>query len=381
MSADERASSERDGDSFESAEDDSASDASASEQAGAGPHAYLGALSEVETHIPADGLLQLPLFVTPQVVLFPGGTLPLKEHATRSAQLAALEAMLAAPPETRGVLGVVESHRIAPGDVCCVARVQRMRHHEDGSLRVVAVGAARGLVQRVWFSAAGAPTADVQLLPDELPPAWPPAACTHAAAFVQRLVSARRLAARLAVAPAVAALAPDAGALAAQSPTELSYWAASHLPLDVAQRRALLAAPSTPLRLHALLRLAARLGDLRCAACHRVWARATDVVRLSAEVASGGTFVNPHGFVHGMLTVAAVCDLQLVGQPTAQDSWFAGYNWTIAYCARCHQHAGWRFSRSGPPADGGSAEPTLFWGLRQGAFAQDMHAETSDEGG
>ena len=27
-----------------------------------------------------------------------------------------------------------------------------------------------------------------------------------------------------------------------------------------------------------------------------------------------------------------------------EDSWFPGYSWTIAYCASCYSHLGWRFT-------------------------------------
>jgi hypothetical protein len=34
----------------------------------------------------------------------------------------------------------------------------------------------------------------------------------------------------------------------------------------------------------------------------------------------------------------------LQGRPSTQDSWFPGYAWTIAYCARCYSHLGWKFT-------------------------------------
>jgi hypothetical protein len=34
----------------------------------------------------------------------------------------------------------------------------------------------------------------------------------------------------------------------------------------------------------------------------------------------------------------------LHGGPSTQDSWFPGYAWTIAYCLRCHNHLGWKFT-------------------------------------
>ena len=33
--------------------------------------------------------------------------------------------------------------------------------------------------------------------------------------------------------------------------------------------------------------------------------------------------------------------------PPSEDSWFPGYSWTIAYCATCYGHLGWRFTLDG----------------------------------
>ena len=49
-------------------------------------------------------------------------------------------------------------------------------------------------------------------------------------------------------------------------------------------------------------------------------------------------------------------------QPVAQDSWFPGYAWTVAYCSACFAHMGWRFT----PVTRGRAlsGAQSFWGLR-----------------
>lgn len=50
--------------------------------------------------------------------------------------------------------------------------------------------------------------------------------------------------------------------------------------------------------------------------------------------------------IHQTVTIKSIvpgaCLLQ--GPPTAQDSWFPGYAWTIAYCSGCYAHLGWRFT-------------------------------------
>jgi hypothetical protein len=37
----------------------------------------------------------------------------------------------------------------------------------------------------------------------------------------------------------------------------------------------------------------------------------------------------------------------------AEDSWFPGYCWTIAYCAACYAHLGWKFTLAGAGGGGG----------------------------
>ena len=52
----------------------------------------------------------------------------------------------------------------------------------------------------------------------------------------------------------------------------------------------------------------------------------------------------------------------LHGLPTTDWSWFEGYSWQIAVCARCYAHLGWRYVWAGPPE---ALQPST-----QGAAAQ-----------
>lgn len=64
--------------------------------------------------------------------------------------------------------------------------------------------------------------------------------------------------------------------------------------------------------------------------------------------------------VHGLQTVSSVQrrDIELVGQPETEYSWFPGYAWTIAQCRTCGGHLGWRFT-----ATNEELRPQTFWGL------------------
>jgi len=54
-------------------------------------------------------------------------------------------------------------------------------------------------------------------------------------------------------------------------------------------------------------------------------------------------FTNPAGqaFQIGCFAKAPGCVLE--GRAWSEHSWFPGYRWTVALCARCGNHLGWRF--------------------------------------
>lgn len=84
---------------------------------------------------------------------------------------------------------------------------------------------------------------------------------------------------------------------------------------------------------------------VRCAVCdHRISERAYRI-----EMAGGHehTFVNPHGiaFVIGCFVAAPGC-IHL-GATEEAFSWFPGYSWQVAACARCRSHVGWIYRLAG----------------------------------
>src|SRR5262245_38339647 len=65
---------------------------------------------------------------------------------------------------------------------------------------------------------------------------------------------------------------------------------------------------------------------------------------------SGGhehTFVNPHGIVHriGCFNAAPGCAHE--GATETAFSWFPGWTWQVAVCARCRAHVGWIYRNAG----------------------------------
>ena len=65
--------------------------------------------------------------------------------------------------------------------------------------------------------------------------------------------------------------------------------------------------------------------------------RMGDLVAMS-EAGAAGAFLNPHGFVHDMVTLGGTVNVMPHGRPETLNSWFPGYAWTLAYCRSCSLH-------------------------------------------
>ena len=334
-----------------------------------GAAGYLGVLEArpcSEHGLPLGALLSLPLLVTPQVVLFPGTTLPLRSHVS-SPRWRMLDALLHG--SGAGLLATACGDD--PGEVCCVARIERASRLQGDAAELVAVarGVARAELLSVSASGDDALLATLRLLHEASDrPQQPPLLSAHAATSVWRAHRPEALAARLRSAPALMALT-DAAQLAALTPAQLSWHAASKLPLDVRERHALLQEASATVRMLRLLAVVGEDAVLRCASCATRWADGRHILKTGAT----GAFVNPHGYVHDMLTVSAASNLFAHGPPDTRDSWFQGFAWQIAHCLSCFSHAGWLFTAV-PGATRyaqGEPLPEAFWGLRQGSFTHD----------
>jgi cereblon len=77
------------------------------------------------------------------------------------------------------------------------------------------------------------------------------------------------------------------------------------------------------------------------------------------------TFVNPHGFLHEVVTVRWAKNLAMAGPPTTEFTWYPGYAWEIAWCGRCRAHVGWSFTAVSHET------PARFWALRRDCVIED----------
>ncbi|XP_028164628.1 protein cereblon [Ostrinia furnacalis] len=141
-----------------------------------------------------------------------------------------------------------------------------------------------------------------------------------------------------------------------EDPVSLSFWVASNLALSARDRLALFAVDNALLRLHMELRLIARKSVLCCSACMTEIARREHIFPMSSEGVHSN-YTNLGGYMHDIVTVSAA-SVALDGAPSAEYSWFPGYTWTIALCATCTHHVGWRFD-----AMKARLRPTQFFAL------------------
>jgi len=124
---------------------------------------------------------------------------------------------------------------------------------------------------------------------------------------------------------------------------------------------------------------------LLCASCNAPLAKDADVFQVPGAEGTIGAYVNPHGVIHQTLTISKVLCADVVhlsGSPSAEDSWFPGYCWTIAYCAICYSHLGWRFtldSGSGSGVDDRSSDGSMDMSSEEGTGSCTEWSDEDDD--
>jgi hypothetical protein len=82
-------------------------------------------------------------------------------------------------------------------------------------------------------------------------------------------------------------------------------------------------------------------GRLVCARCGNPIASTVDRIRVGGSWIH--TFANPHGYVYRIECYGCAQGIALAGAQSTDFTWFAGYAWQVALCARCGAHLGWQF--------------------------------------
>lgn len=86
---------------------------------------------------------------------------------------------------------------------------------------------------------------------------------------------------------------------------------------------------------------APRRSRLLCAQCRALIAEEPRNIEVGG--AHTHTFTNPAGIVFHIACFANAPGVATVGGENSAYSWFPGFVWRIALCARCGEHLGWRF--------------------------------------
>nr|XP_035968342.1 protein cereblon isoform X4 [Halichoerus grypus] len=157
------------------------------------------------------------------------------------------------------------------------------------------------------------------------------------------------------------------------NPVDFSYRVAACLPIDDVLRIQLLKIGSAIQRLRCELDIMNKCTSLCCKQCQETEITTKNEIFSLSLCGPMAAYVNPHGYVHETLTVYKACNLNLIGRPSTEHSWFPGYAWTIAQCRICASHIGWKFT-----ATKKDMSPQKFWGLTRSALLPTI-PDTEDE--
>lgn len=81
--------------------------------------------------------------------------------------------------------------------------------------------------------------------------------------------------------------------------------------------------------------------DWLCITCNKKIT--SDKERFEYDNQSEFQFVNPGGFYFDIITFRSAASCFEVGEPTLENTWFEGHNWSFAICSRCSNHLGWKY--------------------------------------
>ncbi|MDH3638433.1 MAG: cereblon family protein [Gammaproteobacteria bacterium] len=89
--------------------------------------------------------------------------------------------------------------------------------------------------------------------------------------------------------------------------------------------------------------------DLLCVRCLAPVTSETDRIRVNGTHTHA--VVNPHDIRFEIACFRTAHGCRSTGAPTSEFTWFPGFRWRIALCARCTAHLGWSYSDGSPNAE------------------------------
>ncbi|XP_036189242.1 protein cereblon isoform X2 [Myotis myotis] len=354
-------------------------------------HTYLGADMEEfhgRTLHDDDSCQVIPVLPQVAMILIPGQTLPLQLF---SPQEVSMVRNLIQKDRTFAVLAHSNAQE-REAQFGTTAEIYAYREEQDFGIEVVkvkAVGRQRFKVLELRTQSDGIQQAKVQILPECVLPS------TMAAVQLESLNKCRMV-------PATPASREDRSHTWWQkyqketlmdrikqqlrewdenlkddslpsNPIDFSYRVAACLPIDDVLRIQLLKIGSAVQRLRCELDIMNKCTSLCCKQCQETKITTKNEIFSLSLCGPMAAYVNPHGYVHETLTVYKASNLNLIGRPSTQHSWFPGFAWTVAQCRVCASHIGWKFT-----ATKKDMLPQKFWGLTRSALLPTI-PDTEDE--
>lgn len=144
-----------------------------------------------------------------------------------------------------------------------------------------------------------------------------------------------------------------------EDPTNLSFWVAQNFLLDDNARHVLLNYDCAISRLQMEIKYLLNDKIFVCNRCDAKIGRRSNMLTMSVD-GPLGIYCNNAGVIHDIVTLSQAQGLMLNSQTTVSlvFTWFHGYGWTIANCAVCRSHIGWKFTAIHP-----GLKPETFWAL------------------
>ncbi len=81
---------------------------------------------------------------------------------------------------------------------------------------------------------------------------------------------------------------------------------------------------------------------LRCANCRAPVTSRSQAISVNSS--HEHAFFNPSGIAFELRCFRRAPGCRVLGHPTSEFTWFAGYTWQLAICATCRSHLGWFFA-------------------------------------
>ncbi|KRZ74635.1 Protein cereblon [Trichinella papuae] len=127
--------------------------------------------------------------------------------------------------------------------------------------------------------------------------------------------------------------------------TDFSFWVASILPVKPFRKVKLLLVSDARTRLERVLAILEKLyhyNEIVCSLCEVDVGRVHDIISMSSNGPTG-VYVNTACFMHEIVTVKSVRNVEESGRPKGSFSWFPNYKWKLLACSNCGNHIGWKF--------------------------------------